>query len=56
MIIFTVKQNQFAQSSLSLDVALADKQTLGEPICGLALIADYKNQFFNNLEDGELAG
>jgi len=49
IIIFTVKENSFTQTYLPLDQA-SDESEVSEPICGIAIIADFKNNYFASLD------
>lgn len=49
IIIFTVKENSFTQTYLPLDQASDESEVL-EPICGIAIIADFKNNYFASLD------
>lgn len=47
--IFTVTDGAFSQSYLPFDTAQEEGQQLSPPICGMAIIADYRNAFFDSL-------
>jgi hypothetical protein len=54
IVIFTVKESSFTQTYLPLDQA-SEETEVSEPICGIAIIADFKNNYFASL-DQELEG
>ena len=47
--IFTVNDGTFSQSSLPFDILAGPDGKLSNPICGMAMIANFRNRFFQDL-------
>ena len=47
--IFTVNDGTFSQSSLPFDILAGAEGKISNPICGMAMIANFRNRFFQDL-------